>query len=54
MKIANRSNFIPRLVLALAITGTSIGWIPQEKGKRKVRMADAAPELSRPVTTQVA
>ena len=43
MKNANRTRFIPRFVLALALTGACIGWIPQEKGKRKMRMADAAP-----------
>lgn len=52
MKNANR--FLPRLVLTLALATAATAWIPQEKGKRKLRMADAAPELSRPVASQIA
>ena len=47
MKNANR--FLPRLVLTLAVAGIATAWIPQEKGKRKLRMAEAAPDLTRPV-----
>lgn len=52
MKNANR--FLPRLVLTLAVAGIATAWIPQEKGKRKLRMADAAPDLTRPVAGQIA
>lgn len=31
-----------RLVLTLAIAATAVGWLPEQKGKRKLRMADAA------------
>ncbi len=41
----NANAFLPRLVLTLA--AAAVAWIPQEKGKRKMRMADA-PELTRP------
>ena len=52
MKNANR--FLPRLVLTLAVAGIATAWIPQEKGKRKLRMAEAAPDLTRPVASQTA
>lgn len=52
MKNVNR--FLPRLVLTLAVAGIATAWIPQEKGKRKLRMADAAPDLTRPVASQIA
>ncbi|PAW73242.1 MAG: hypothetical protein B9S38_04465 [Verrucomicrobiia bacterium Tous-C4TDCM] len=52
MKIANR--FATRLVLTLALAAAATAWIPQEKGKRKLRMADAAPDLTRPVASQIA
>jgi hypothetical protein len=52
MKIANC--FLPRLLLTLAVAGIATAWIPQEKGKRKLRMAEAAPDLSRPVASQLA
>ena len=48
MKIANR------LLLTLALAAAATAWIPQEKGKRKLRMADAAPDLTRPVASQIA
>lgn len=35
-----------RFLTALALAGAVLGWIPQEKGKRKLRMAH-----SEPVTT---
>lgn len=47
MKNANR--FLPRLVLTLALAAAASAWIPQEKGKRKMRMADSAAESARPV-----
>lgn len=28
-----------RFVLTLALAGACLGWLPQEKGKRKMRMA---------------
>ncbi|MCW1885861.1 hypothetical protein OKA04_14065 [Luteolibacter flavescens] len=28
-----------RLVVALALAGACLGWLPEEKGKRKTRMA---------------
>ena len=52
MKIANR--FTTRLVLTLALAAAATAWIPQEKGKRKLRMADAAPEVTGPVASQIA
>lgn len=52
MKIANC--FATRLVLTLALAAAATAWIPQEKGKRKLRMAEAAPELDRPVATRLA
>ena len=52
MKIANR--FTTRLVLTLAVAGIATAWIPQEKGKRKLRMADTAPDLTSPVVSQIA
>jgi hypothetical protein len=56
MKIANRfaNRFATRLVLTLALAAAATAWIPQEKGKRKLRMADAAPDLTRPVASQIA
>jgi hypothetical protein len=30
-----------RFVLTLALAGACLGWLPQEKGKRKMRMAVA-------------
>lgn len=35
-----------RLVLTLAIAATAVGWLPEQKGKRKLRMADAAATAS--------
>ncbi len=32
-----------RFLAVLALAGACLGWIPQEKGKRKLRMADAVP-----------
>jgi hypothetical protein len=37
-----------RLVLTLALAAAALAWIPQEKGKRKLRMAAATPELTLP------
>lgn len=50
----NTNRFLPRLVLTLALAAAATAWIPQEKGKRKLRMADAAPDLTRPVASQIA
>jgi hypothetical protein len=43
----NANAFLPRLVLTLALAAAAVAWIPQEKGKRKMRMADAASEPAR-------
>ncbi len=32
-----------RLVLTLALAAAALGWLPEQKGKRKMRMADASP-----------
>jgi hypothetical protein len=32
-----------RLVLTLALAVAALGWLPEQKTKRKMRMADAAP-----------
>jgi hypothetical protein len=32
-----------RFLLTLALAGACLGWIPQQKGKRKMRMACAEP-----------
>jgi len=42
MTKALRHRHVLRLTSALAIAAT-LGWLPGEKPKRKVRMADAAP-----------
>jgi hypothetical protein len=45
----NATRFIALALFAAAATA----WIPQEKGKRKLRMADAAPELTSPAVSQI-
>jgi hypothetical protein len=35
-----------RFLCTLALAGACLGWIPQEKGKRKLRMACAGPVTS--------
>ncbi len=39
----NACRLLPRLVLTLVLAAAAVAWIPQEKVKRKMRMADAAP-----------
>ena len=46
----NASRFIALALFAAAATA----WIPQEKGKRKLRMADAGTDLTRPIASQIA
>jgi hypothetical protein len=48
------ANFVlTRLVLTLALAAAALAWIPREKGKRKMRMADAAPELTLPAASRI-
>ena len=55
MKTAACSRVVPRLLLALTLSGVLQAWQPGERPKRKMRMADLAPELNKavPVATTV-
>jgi hypothetical protein len=50
--VKNATRSLPRLVLALALAAAAVAWIPQDKVKRKMRMADAGP--GRPAASAIA
>jgi hypothetical protein len=49
MKAVACSRIVSRLLLALTLSGVLHAWMPTDKPKRKMRMADVAPELGKPV-----
>lgn len=49
MKSVAPSRIVSRLLLALTLSGVLHAWLPTDKPKRKMRMADAAPELGKAV-----
>ena len=49
MKAVACSRLVSRLLLALTLSGVLHDWLPTDKPKRKMRMADLAPELNRAV-----
>jgi hypothetical protein len=49
MKAVASTRIVSRLLLALTFSGVLHAWLPTDKPKRKMRMADAAPELNKAV-----
>lgn len=47
MKSVAPSRIISRLLFALTLSGVLHAWLPTDKPRRKMRMADLAPELNR-------
>ena len=53
MKVVASHRIVSRLLLALTLSGVLHAWLPTDKPKRKMRMADLAPELNRAVPEAV-
>ncbi|QJE97749.1 hypothetical protein [Luteolibacter luteus] len=49
MKSVAPSRIVSRLLLALTLSGVFHAWLPTDRPKRKMRMADAASELGKSV-----
>ncbi len=49
MQTAHSSRVVSRLLLALTLSGVLHAWLPAERPRRKMRMADLAPELNKAV-----